>query len=103
VTIGSRSVATVGGHPAVVYTITAPKDILDGVGCRSPYNSACDDFYAGVPGRYAVVDTGNLDPDGQVMVIWTRAGAVGSAEQGWQQQFDDMLATFRFTKAAPSS
>jgi len=103
VTIGNRTTTTVGGRPAVVYTISAPKDILDGVGCHSLYNAPCDDFYAGVPGRYAVVDTGDLDPDGEVMVIWTRAGAVATAEQGWQQQFDQMLATVRFTKPDPRS
>lgn len=103
VTIQSRTDARVDGLPAVVFDVTAKTDLAGGVGCHQLVFDECDDFYAGVPGRYAVVDTSGLDPSGAVFVVWTRAGAVAAPEQGWQQQFDQMLTTLRFTRSASPS
>jgi hypothetical protein len=103
VTIDGRRDTRVDGLPAVVLDVTARSDIAGGVGCHQLAFTECDDFYADVPGRYAVVDTSGLDPSGAVFVVWTRAGAVGAPEQGWQQQFDQMLTTLRFTRAASPS
>jgi hypothetical protein len=95
---------TVDGRPALVMSIVSP--VLDnGLGCHSrkvDVLNQCVSFQ-GVPGRYAVVDTGSLDPDHQVMVIWTDAGAVAAAEEGWLEQFDHMLTTVRFIAPTPSS
>jgi hypothetical protein len=98
VEISSRTETRVDGRRAVVYDITATLDILDGVGCHALGQEKCDDFYADVPGRYAVIDTDGLDPTGAVLNVWTRAGGVGPAEVGWKEQFDQMLTTLRFTK-----
>jgi hypothetical protein len=103
VTIAAREDTRVGGLPAVVYSITPKTDIAGGVGCQQLVFDECTDFFTDVPGRYAVVDTGGLDPSGAVFVVWTRAGALGPAEDGWQEQFDDMLTTLRFTDAASHS
>jgi hypothetical protein len=103
VSISARKETTVDGRNAVVYDITAPKEVLAGVGCHTLGAAECDDFFDGVPGRYAVIDTGDLDPAGAVLNVWTRAGGIGPAEVGWTEQFDTMLASLRFTKPAPSS
>lgn len=103
VTIQDRKDTVVDGRSAVVYDITPKTDLLGGTGCQQIVFDECTDFFADVPGRYAVVDTGDLDPSGAVFVVWTRAGAVAAAEKGWQEQFDEMLATLRFTKGASAS
>lgn len=96
VQIASRKETRVDGLRAVVYDIRASSEILDGVGCHELGAAKCDDFFADVPGRYAVIDTGSLDPTGAVLNVWTRAGGVGPAEAGWTEQFDQMLAGLRF-------
>lgn len=102
-TITNREDARVDGLPAVIYDITPKADLLGGVGCQQIVFDECTDFFLDVPGRYAVVDTGSLDPSGAVFVVWTRAGAVAAPEQGWQQQFDQMLTTLRFARPASPS
>jgi hypothetical protein len=103
VTIQSRKDTQVDGLPAVVYDITTKTELSGGVGCHQLVFDECDDFFVDVPGRYAVVDTGRLDPSGAVFVVWTRAGGVGPAEAGWQEQFDQMLTTLKFSGAASPS
>lgn len=103
VTITGRKETTVDGRRAVVYDITPPATLLSGLGCFSLGQAHCDDFFGDVPGRYAVIDTGDLDPAGAVLNVWTRAGGVGPAETGWKEQFDQMLASLHFTKAASPS
>lgn len=103
VDITGRRETTVDGRRAVLLDITAPQALLSGLGCNELGSAQCDDFFAEVPGRYAVVDTGSLDPTGAVLVIYTRAGGIGPAEAGWLEQFDQMLTTLRFTKAASPS
>jgi hypothetical protein len=103
ISITGRTDTTVDGHRAVVYSITSAQGYTNGVGCYSLGQAHCDDFFADVPGRYAVIDTGSLDPDGAVFVVWTRAGGVGPAESGWLEQFDQMLTTLRFVPAATPS
>ena len=105
ITITDTTPTTVGGRPASVMSVFSPGGLENGLGCHSQTVDSLDQcvgFFAGVPGRYAVVDTGSLDPDRQVMVIWSDAGAVAAAEEGWQQQFDHMLTTVRFIGATPS-
>mgnify|MGYP007123203072 CR=1 FL=1 len=69
----------------------------------SPLGQGCMSFYAWDTGRYAVVDTGSLDPTGEVLVVWTRGHGLGPAETGWLEQFDQMLTTVKFTGTAPST
>jgi hypothetical protein len=104
VSITGRTDTSVEGHRAVVYSITSQLGKSNGVGCYGQSSSRCDDFFADVPGRYAVIDTGSLDADGAVLVVWTRAGGVGPAESGWLEQFDQMLTTLHFLpNPAPSA
>jgi len=101
--ISGRTSTTVDGRPTIVYSITSPTDQPSGLGCHVDQSLACEEFFPGVPGRYAVVDTGSLDPSGAVLVIYTRAGGVGPAESGWLEQFDQMLTTLHFLpKPVPS-
>ena len=103
ISITGRTSTTVDGRPAVVYSITTPTDQPSGMGCLVDESLECDGFHPGVPGRYAVVDTGSLDPSGAVLVIYTRAGGVFAPEAGWLEQFDQMLTTVTFTGTAPSA
>lgn len=98
-TVTDRTSTTVGGRPAVVFTARSTRDIGGGLGCEA-LGGDCRSFYAWDSGRYAVVDTGTLDPDGKVLVIWTRGHGLGAAESGWLEQFDAMLATMRFMGSA---
>ncbi len=103
-TIESRKDAQIDGLSAVVYSIAPQVELSGGTGCQQLVFDECTDFYVDVPGRYAVIDTSSLDPSGAVFVVWTRAGAVGPAEDGWQEQFDEMLTTLRFPRpASPAS
>jgi hypothetical protein len=101
--ITGRTSTTVDGRPTVVYSITSPTDQPYGLGCHADESLACEEFFPGVPGRYAVVDTGTLDPKGAVLVIYTRAGGVFAPEAGWLDQFDQMLTTIKFVKANPTA
>jgi hypothetical protein len=92
--------ATVDGRPAIVLTITGKEDLPNGLGCHR--DGSCDQFFPGVPGRYAIVDTQGLDPQGAVLVLWTRSGAVAAAESTWLDDFDKTLASFRFVTESPS-
>jgi hypothetical protein len=93
--VTDRTTTVVGGRPAVVFTAVATRDLKCGLGSDATGN--CDSFFAGDTGRYAVVDTGRLDPAGQLLVIWTRGHGLGPAEDGWLDQFDQMLSTVKFT------
>jgi hypothetical protein len=103
VSITGRRSTTVDGRPAIVYSITSPTDQPTGLGCHVDDTLGCEEFFPGVPGKYAVVDTGSLDPSGAVLVIYTRAGGVGPAEEGWLEQFDQMLTTLKFTGKASAT
>ena len=98
--ITARSTGDVGGRPATVLSILPLRDVPAGVGCHA--DTTCEDFLKGVPGRYAVIDTRSIDPDGEFLVVWTRAGAVGAAEVAWETDFTSMLGSLRFGRTSPS-
>jgi hypothetical protein len=101
ITISARSTTTVGGRQATVMSILPVRTVPGGAGCHA--DASCEDLLADVPGRYAVVDTASMDPDGEFLIVWTRAGALDAAEVGWLSEFDAMLATLRFDGPAPSA
>lgn len=94
IAITGREATTIDGRAATVLSITGVDDLPSGLGCHG--DGSCDQFFPDVPGRYAVVDTGSLDPEDAVLVLWIRAGAVAAAEVGWLADFDDTLTSFRF-------
>ena len=93
--ITDQKAITVGGRPATWLAITGRAEVAYGIGCHT--DTSCDNFGDGLQGYYAVVDTGGTDPDKDVLVIWTRAGAVAAPEQAWIEDFRSMLASLRFT------
>jgi hypothetical protein len=87
----------VDGHPATILTATAADGVvLDGaVGCPVPETNAksCFALESTLVLRLAVIDLGN----GVTLVAWMRTGA-GSAEQANEfNDFEQMLATIRFS------
>jgi hypothetical protein len=102
VQISGRRETTVDGHRAVVFDMTAPSDRVGALGCSLGAAFPCDDI-AAVPARYAVIDTGDLDPTGAVLTVFTRAGRTGPAEVGWLDQFDQMITTLKFTGPTPKA
>jgi hypothetical protein len=101
ITISARSTTTVGGRPATVMSILPVRTVVGSAGCHA--DLSCEDLLEGVPTRIAVVDSAALDPDGQVLVIWTRAGAVAAPEAAWLSDFDLVLADLIFVGPSPSS
>ncbi|MFN8157424.1 MAG: hypothetical protein U0R68_08395 [Candidatus Nanopelagicales bacterium] len=100
--ITARQAITVGGRPATLLAITGRADLASGIGCHS--DTTCDNFGDGLKGYYAVVNSAGLDPDGAVLVIWTRAGAVAAPEKAWVEDYRAMLAGLTFPGGpAPSA
>jgi hypothetical protein len=99
--ITERSTRQVGGRPATVMSILPLRDVPGGAGCHA--DTTCEDFYEGVRSRYAVIDTATVDPDGEFLAVWTRAGALAAPEVAWLSDFDAMLAALTFDRPTPSS
>ena len=90
--LADRATATVGGHPATLYTITTTSS-LDGVwGCPETGLTAdvCFGAQPELAVRFALVDM-----DGQPLLIWVRA-AKDSDNQAAYADFEGMLQTIRF-------
>ena len=99
--ITGRTKQKVGGRSATVVSLTPMRDVPGGAGCHN--DTSCEDFYTGVKTRIAVVDTAAVDPDGEFLVIWTRAGALAAPEVDWLTDFDATIAGLTFDGPTPSS
>jgi hypothetical protein len=98
VDLSERAPVSVDGHPGTLLTVREKATITDGFACESADGAGCFGLNAGDWDRIVILDYGS-----QVLLIGASTVATNPELPLIGTQFDQMLTTLRFTKAASPS